>query len=755
MAYTAHQRMVRSVAVVPIIREGQTLGVITLVHHTPSYFTAEHLDLLDSVAAQSAIALENAELFRLTHIQKELLERRAEELQRINQVSRHLTELMRPEQLLRLVSHLVHHTFGYPLVSILLRDDDDLVVRAVAGDMDAESRMGLRLPAGRGITGWVAANQEPLNVPDVLMDARFVPFGDRDRTRSELTVPILTAREVFGALDVQSAQTGAFGANDITLLSTLAGQIGVALENARLFNTEQRRVRQLGQVNNLSVALTAQLDSTEDLRIAADAIATIFGVDHCGIVVAEGGGRTARIACRAPAPAQLGMPLRFSLPLQQIAAAVELRAPTAIPAVDADERLRQLLPLLARAGIESLALGPLMSSGRQIGMIVIDTTGYDNRFDLAELTLLETIASLIAQVIENARLYRRVEDERSTLNAVLGGAADPILLIGPHDQLLLANRAAEQRLGISAEAGRSIDSLIGQADLRQALGAGNGRGPGAAGGATPNEITLPAGTTFSISIAPVQGADNQMLGRVAVLQDITAIKELEQREQERLRGVLRRYVSPPVVEQLLEGGGEFGAPIERDVVVLFADLRGYTTLTEGIEAHVLVERVLNRYFTAMTNVLYRHAGTIDKFLGDGIIGVFGTPIAHADDVPRSLSAAVDLQRAFSELRRDWRDNLGLDIGMGVGMGFGPAVIGNIGSDQRQDYTLIGDVVNTANRLSSVAGPGQILVSHRLVDALPDGWAAPWPLRAIDRVPLKGKQDPHLIYEIEYEVLEAI
>ncbi|HEX9439278.1 MAG TPA: GAF domain-containing protein, partial [Roseiflexaceae bacterium] len=368
VASTTHQRMVRSVAAVPIIREGQALGVITLVHHTPGYFTEEHLDLLDSVAAQSAIALENAELFRLTRSQKELLERRAEELQRINQVSRHLTELMRPEQLLRLVAHLVHHTFGYPIVSILLRDDEDLVVRAVAGDMNAESRLGMRIPDGRGITGWVATNQEPLNIPDVRLDARYIPFGDSDWTRSELTVPILTAREVFGALDVESDRVGAFGPNDITLLSTLAGQIGVALENAQLFDTEQRRVRQLGQVNNLSVALTAQLDSTEDLRIAADAIATIFGIDQCGIVVADSDARGgARIAARAPAPPSPGVPLRFSLPLQQIAAAVELRLPTLIPAIADDEHLRPLLPLLERGGIESLALAPLMSGGRQSG----------------------------------------------------------------------------------------------------------------------------------------------------------------------------------------------------------------------------------------------------------------------------------------------------------------------------------------------------------------------------------------------------
>ncbi|MFN8569655.1 MAG: GAF domain-containing protein [Kouleothrix sp.] len=99
VATTPHQQMVRSVATGAIRREDRILGVITLVHHTPGYFTTEHLSLLDSVAAQSAIALENAELFRLTRTQNSLLERRNEELQRINQVSRLLTELIGPRQL--------------------------------------------------------------------------------------------------------------------------------------------------------------------------------------------------------------------------------------------------------------------------------------------------------------------------------------------------------------------------------------------------------------------------------------------------------------------------------------------------------------------------------------------------------------------------------------------------------------------------------------------------------------------------------
>src|SRR6185295_9666119 len=236
IATTSHQQMIRSAASVPILREERVLGVITLVHHTPGYFTSEHLDLLNSVAAQSAFALENAELFRLTRSQKDLLERRAEELQRLNQVSRLLTELMRPEQLLRLVAYLVHLTFGYPNVSILLRDEDDLVVRAVAGGVDEEARLGRHIPIGQGITGWAAMNQEPLCVADVREDPRYIDIEESGVTRSALAIPILTAREVFGVLNVESDQVGAFGSNDIRLLDTLAGQLGVALENARLFD---------------------------------------------------------------------------------------------------------------------------------------------------------------------------------------------------------------------------------------------------------------------------------------------------------------------------------------------------------------------------------------------------------------------------------------------------------------------------------------------------------------------------------------
>lgn len=737
IAVNSQQRAVRSVAAVPLVREGRALAAITLVHHTPGYFNQDHLELLNAVAAQSAIALENAELFHLTRTQRDLLERRAEELQRINQISRHLTELMSPDQLLRLVVHLIHHTFGYPLVAVVLHEDERLVLRAAAGSVIIEKAIGQAILPDASAAGRAIAQREPHMVADFLQTDCYPPVGVERNVRSELAVPIQTARQVFGALSVMAYVPDAFGDADVRLLSTLASQLGIALDNARLFNMEQRRVRQLDMVNTLSIAMTARLDAAENLTIAAHAIAAIFEIAACGIVLTNPRVQSMRNAVFATDAA------RDRLPWRSLAGTVVLSVPHVLSTTDA--LLAPCASDLVAAGMTALALAPLLAGGKQIGLIVLDVSGHERQFQSTDLTLLETVASLLAQVIENACLYREVEDERSTLGAVLRNAADPILLIDPQNRLLLANPAAEQRLHLTGAIGRLVDDAVDNRELLRALN------HSALNGHSVTEVTLSDGTTFNVSVAPVRSADDAAIGRVAVMQDITAIKELERAEQERLRSMFRRYVSPQVVEEVMAGGGEFGAPQECDIVVLFADIRGYTTLAEGLAPQVLVHQILNRYFTAMTEALYRHGGTVDKFLGDGLIGVFGVPIARDDDVPRSLRAAVDLQLAFADLRKDWRRDLGLDLGMGVGVAYGPALVGNIGSPQRLDYTVIGDVVNTANRLSGLARADQIIVSHRLVDALPSGYHLPWQLRPIGPILLKGKHEPHMAYEIVYQI----
>lgn len=744
---------VRSVAAMPVLREHSTLGVITLVHHTPGFFSEEHVDLLSSVAAQSAVALESAHLFRVAQRQKELLAQRAEELRKINEINAFLSELMQPDQVTRLLVYMIQQHFGYPMVSLFIRDGDDLVLQASAGTLNGEPPENLRLYAGHGLNGWALQQRQIVRVDDVLLDPRFeVIFPDDVKVRSELVLPIILRREVLGTLDLRSSEPGAFGSSDEAVLSAIMSQFSVALGNAQLLENEQRRIQQLSQVNRLSVAITAQLDAPQNLQLAAEAVAKIFDVRQTGLLLfgdieQHSNALVALYGETSPYDGDLAR-LIFTFPnAQQIVS--RLCEPLMLSGLPHRPDLAQARRFLeARRIIDVLAV-PLLAGKQTLGVLFIDATDREDGFGRADLELATTVSSLIVQVFENARLYRAVADERSTLNAVLRGAADPILLIGPDSELLLANYAAEERLllSIDTDHGKPLNALIGtdpDTALAQLLPLlRSDQLPG-----DVNEISLPEDVFYSVSVAPVQSADDLPLGRVAVLRDISAIKRLERQERERVRNVFRRYVSPQVAEQLLNAGGEFGDPTERDVVVLFADLRGFTALTERTNPQVLIQQILNRYFTAMTEVLYAHDGTIDKFLGDGVIGVFGSPISHPDDPHRALVAAVAMQRAFSDLAATWCEELGLHIGMGIGISYGRAVVGNIGSVQRQDYTLIGDVVNTASRLSGVAHAGQVIFSYHLYDVLPLA-SLPWSLRSLGEVELKGKQEPHRIYEVEY------
>ncbi|MEI7772550.1 MAG: GAF domain-containing protein, partial [Chloroflexales bacterium] len=416
-AIDAHSN-VRSVAAMPVLREHHMLGVITLVHHRPGFFSDEHVDLLSSVAAQSAVALESAHLFRVAQRQKELLAQRAEELRKINEINALLSELMQPDQVTRLLVYMIQQQFGYPMVSLLIREGDDLVLQASAGGLGGESPPSLRLPASRGLNGWALEHRRIVRVNNVRADPRFEALlPDDAKVRSELVVPITLRREVLGTLDVRSPEPGAFGSSDEAVLSAIMGQFSIAMGNARLLENEQQRIQQLSQVNRLSVAITAQLDAPQNLQLAAEAVAKIFGVRQAGLLlfgdVDQHG--NALVALYGPASAYDGDLTRliFAFPAaQQIVS--RLREPRMLRNLPArtDLALAQRF-LIAREIVDVLAV-PLLAGQRTLGVLFIDATGREDDFDRADLELATTVSSLIVQVIENARLYRLVADKLST-----------------------------------------------------------------------------------------------------------------------------------------------------------------------------------------------------------------------------------------------------------------------------------------------------------------------------------------------------
>ena len=202
-----------------------------------------------------------------------------------------------------------------------------------------------------------------------------------------------------------------------------------------------------------------------------------------------------------------------------------------------------------------------------------------------------------------------------------------------------------------------------------------------------------------------------LLTRVRSLLRLKRLNDEVEARNRLLRQVLDRYMAEDVTdviltdpERYLKLGGE-----ARLVTVLFADIRGFTRYTERTSAPVVVE-TLNRFFRALSQVVFTFRGTFDKYLGDGLMAFFGAPIAASDDAERAVKTAIEMQRLFTDLRRDGDADLRA-LGLGIGLHTGEAIVGNIGSEKVMDYTVVGDTVNVAKRLQEFAKGGEVLLSE--------------------------------------------
>jgi adenylate cyclase len=212
----------------------------------------------------------------------------------------------------------------------------------------------------------------------------------------------------------------------------------------------------------------------------------------------------------------------------------------------------------------------------------------------------------------------------------------------------------------------------------------------------------------------------------------------------RTRAQFQRFFSPGMVQQMIEGKLKLdGVGESREVTVMFADIRGFTAMTEHADAHDIV-KLLNNYFEAMVEVLFRYDGTLDKYVGDEIMALFGVPVAYPEASVAAVECAVEMMHAletFNQVRQS--QNLA-PIQIGIGMNTGMCVYGALGSSKTLQYTVIGDTVNTASRLCSVAKGGEIIISEATYRQVQHHIEA----QELPRVKVKGKEDALAIYRVK-------
>ncbi len=219
----------------------------------------------------------------------------------------------------------------------------------------------------------------------------------------------------------------------------------------------------------------------------------------------------------------------------------------------------------------------------------------------------------------------------------------------------------------------------------------------------------------------------------------------EEREKKKIRGAFQQYLPPGLIKELLEHpellrlGGE-----EKELTAMFSDIREFTSLSEGLTPSALVE-LLNQYFSAMTDVIFKHWGTLDKYIGDAIMAYWGAPYPQTDHAERACYAGLGMLQALNALQSRRTAEGRPPINIGVGINTGPMLVGNMGSSRRFNFTIMGDNVNLASRLEGLNKEfhTRLIISESTYQATRGKFVA----RELDLIRVKGKMKPVKIYEL--------
>ena len=219
---------------------------------------------------------------------------------------------------------------------------------------------------------------------------------------------------------------------------------------------------------------------------------------------------------------------------------------------------------------------------------------------------------------------------------------------------------------------------------------------------------------------------------------------VEEKEKRRVRGAFQQYLSPEVIRRLLENP-DLVKPRKTEITVMFTDVRGFTTISEKLDAQELAA-LLNEYLTEMTQIVFRHNGTLDKYIGDAVMAFWGAPFEEPGHATKGCHAALEMIARLKEMQNKWRAEGRPVLDIGVGLSTGVASVGNMGSALRYGYTALGDTVNLSARLEGLNKEygSHILLSETAYAEVEDPLLV---FRELDLIRVKGKLQPITLYEL--------
>ena len=391
---------------------------------------------------------------------------------------------------------------------------------------------------------------------------------------------------------------------------------------------------------------------------------------------------------------------------------------------------------------------PVQKEGQLIGVLAVGTKKSRRPYSTRDKRLLKNMADQTALALENATLFDRVQrnlEEITHMKNLMDGVFDSmdngVITTDVSGKITFYNRAAQAILDMSnertlgapyAQVLPSLASTIFSNLVKNVIN----REDRYINYEIISDLPGRGRVNLNISITSLKDAKNQTRGATIVVDDLTETKRLQA-----VQDMFRRYVSPAVVDRLpsdprdLQLGGH-----RQEATILFADIRGFTSFSENLAPEKLVD-VLNQYLSMAASAILMYEGTLDKFMGDAVMGIFNAPLKQEDHVLRAVRAAAAMQLAIAEFHRSISEEY--IIQFGIGLHVGEVVVGNIGMSDRMDYTAIGDAVNLAKRIQENSPGGKTLMSEQVYLAVTDQVNAVF----YQEMQVKGRQKVEKIYEL--------
>ncbi len=409
------------------------------------------------------------------------------------------------------------------------------------------------------------------------------------------------------------------------------------------------------------------------------------------------------------------------------------------------------IPEADRQTLRSLMLEwftPMVKKGQLVGLFGLGPKKSGRPYTAQDMRLLATLAEQTALALDNATLFERLQRNlaeitgmKHLMDNVFDSIDNGVITIDINGYITFMNRGAGTILGVEIEhcVTRPYEEALPAfthtvlANLMRNVIV---RGEHYSNYEMMVDLPQRGKINLAVSLTPLKNAQNQPQGVTVVMDDLTETKRLQA-----VQKMFRRYVSPAVVDRLPANPSDLRLGGHRqEVTILFADIRGFTTFSETLDPEQLVDS-LNQYLSIAATSILMFEGTLDKFMGDAVMGIFNAPLRQSDHVLRAVRAAITMQRAIADYHHGQAEEPGLSFG--VGLHVGEVVVGNVGMSDRMDYTVIGDAVNLAKRIQENAPGGRVLISETVYEEVKDSIQAVF----YKEMAVKGRQQPVITYEV--------